>query len=350
MLQYLYPRKDTDGILSTVSLKTAVRNLDTNKARTASTDPLLSNSELVGPFCLRGDKVVARVHDQFEPDYSSKIATAFDRLNTRKTLAGFEGYFSGKRFRPIIPPKISSGYLEINLTPLNYAFVALMKDEMADLGDRELAQLEIDKVAKTLPKRLISGDRRFNAYGHSLLGTEVCLVTSDGFTLLRKRGKNVLTGRYRWDVSISGHPTPDDVVENRLDVAHTMSRETRNEIGGIDADPRNIVFRGFHRNIVSGDIDILASWSVDNTAEELKSLITKKRPDKRTRIFRTTEQPLEKYVWDTDNLLVEFNGPAILKAFQSENLTLGDLLPEAVVCLELALLAREQPKLGIGLS
>jgi len=349
VIQYLEQRKEKEG--TAVSFKPVALHRDAGEEQTASTtESLLSNSELVGLFYLTGDKVVARVHHKFEPDYSSGISAAFDRLNTKKAGTGFEGYFAGKRFRPITPPKMSNGFLEINLTPLNYAFVALMKDELSEPADRELVQAEIAKAAKRLPKRLISKDHRFNAYGYNLLGTEVCFITSDGFTLLRRRGKNVLTGRHRWDVSMSGHPTPDDVVENRLDVTHTIRRDTRNEIEDINADPRKIVFIGFHRNMVSGDIDILAFWPVDDTAERLKSLITKKRPDKNTRVFRTTEQALEKYVWDTDNLLVEFNGPAILQALQSENLSLGNLLPEALVCLELALLAQKQPALSIGLS
>lgn len=349
IIQYLEQRRDRVGTTTSIPLIPLARRGGIDGEGPVSLGTILSDSELIGPFELTREKIIAHVHQRYEPKYSSGISAKFDELNNRKRGKGFEGYFPGQRYRPITPPIIRNGSLEIGLTPLNYAFVALMKDELSNTDSGELVQAELSRTAARLPKGLVSNDHRFNANNINLLGTEVCLITSDGFTLLRKRGKHVLTGRYKWDVSVSGHPTLEDVTDNRLDLADTITREARNEIGEIDADQRRIIFTGFHRNILSGDMDILALWPIENNAEQIRQKITAKYPSKQTRIFRTTRPALEKYVWDTDNLLVEFSGSAILHSLQMENVNLDNFLPEALVCLELALLTRNQPTLGIGL-
>jgi len=301
-------------------------------------------SEVIGKFYLTREKIIAKVFSKYEPIYSDEISAAFTNINSKKK----NGYFAGQRFRPITPPRVYDDVVELDLTPLNYAFIALMKDEETPSAIRQKVQEQISKAAKHLPKNLTSDNKHFNAHSYNLLGTVTCLVTSDGMTLLRKRGKSVLTGRNKWDVSVSGHPSPDDVIENQLDLARTVQRETQNEIGSISGDPRKIIFIGLHRNQTSGDVDILALWHIENTAKQLIELITHNRV-KKEYTFETSIKARESYVWDTDNLLVEFNGPALIQAITKASVTLDDFLPESLACLELALLAEHQMPLGLGL-
>jgi len=225
-----------------------------------------------------------------------------------------------------------------------------MKDEEADSFTKQRVREALSKVREPLSAGLRSDHPHFNVHSYNILGTEICLMASDGFTLLRKRGKHVLTGKRRWDVSASGHPVPYDVTHDQLDLTRTVQREVEDEIGGISGDPRRIIFTGLHRNKTSGDIDLLAFWPIDDSAERLGKLITEKYPDQRTRIFKTTRRARESYVWDTDNLIIEFDGHIILQALQDEGVSLEDFVPEALACLELALMAHDRPTLGLALS
>jgi hypothetical protein len=66
--------------------------------------------------------------------------------------------------------------------------------------------------------------------------------------------------------------------------------------------------------------------------------------------FPTTERARERYVWNTENIVVEFSGPMIRRALAVNGLGLDDLLPESLVCLELALRATSCTPLGIDLD
>ncbi len=322
---------------------------DLGASGVGKTYQLLPDSIVIGRFHFGREKVTARVHEKYEPPYSDEIAAAFHELNEKKRSKDLIGYYAGPRFRPILPPVIDSQHLELTLTPLNYAFVALLKDEDVHLDTKKRVKEQIARIAARIPRSLSSQDPYFNAYNYNLLGIETCLVTSDGLALLRRRSRNVLTGRHRWDMSVSGHPTTDDIRGNEIDLVETIRRETYNEIGSINGDPRNILFIGLHRNKTYGDIDLLTVWPIDESANRVRHLITQKRPDERTEIFHTTEKAREAYIWDTDNLLVEFSGPAIVQALKEERINLTDVLPEALVCLELALLAKGRTPIGLNL-
>lgn len=308
----------------------------------------LSNSKIISRFHCTREDIAAQVYQKHEPNFSNDILTAFNELNSRKRSRGLEGYYLGQRFRPIMPPQIVANTVRLELAPINYAFVALMKDNEVSMSTKQKVQNEISRYAKRLPRSLISNDQVFNFNNYNLLGIMICLITSDRFTLLRRRGTSVLTGGQKWDVSVSGHPVPDDLRGNFLDVARTVQRETENELGVINGDPRKIVFTGLHLNKTSGDIDLLAYWPIENSAEQVQEMITEKHSDKNARIFRTAKRARESYVWDTDNLLVEFNGALIMQAFAHEGTTIESLLPESVVCLELALIAHNLPSFGLN--
>jgi hypothetical protein len=320
-------------------------------AGSPTTTCLPAQSELLVRFVCGRDRLIARVHARYEPPFSAELQKAFERLNLEKKAQGGIGYYAGQRFRMIKPPVVAAKGIQLELTPLNYGFVALMKDEQTDPATRAKIRNLLSEVR--LPKRLQTNDRRFR-HSHDLLGTEVCLLTRDGHTLLRRRGQNVLTGRHRWDVSVSGHPTDQDLFNGGLDLAHTISREASDEIGFLNADERRIQFLGLHRNQQSGDVDICAIWPIEDTARELRSRVSARVPARASQramtAFPTTERARERYVWNTENIVVEFSGPMIRRALAVNGLGLDDLLPESLVCLELALRATNCTPLGIDLD
>jgi hypothetical protein len=321
------------------------------EAGSAATTSLPAQSDLLLRFVCGRDRVIARVNARYEPPFSAELEKAFERLNIEKKAQGGIGYYAGQRFRMIKPPVVAAKGIQLELTPLNYGFVALMKDELTDPATKAKIGNLLSEVR--LPKRLQTNDRRFQD-SHDLLGTEVCLLTRDGHTLLRRRGENVLTGRHRWDVSVSGHPTDQDLFNGGLDLARTISREASDEIGFLNADERRIQFLGLHRNRESGDVDMCAIWPIEDTARDLRSRVSARVRARASQggitAFPTTERARERYVWNTENIVVEFSGPMIRRALAANGLSLDDLLPESLVCLELALRATNCPPLGIELD
>jgi|GEM_PF-6727953 len=312
--------------------------------------PSKFEAQAIGSFYLSREKVIVHVRHKYEPHFSTDMAAAFDELNEKRLNKGLDRYFAGQRFRPIAPPIIGSNSVEMEVTPLNYAFVALMKDEDTPLAVKQKVQSAITQAAYKLPKHLADDSYLF-AQGYNLIGTGICLVTSDGYTLLRRRGMNVLRGNELWDLSVSGHPSSEDVSENLLDFASTVQRETLNEIGPINGDPRKIVFIGLvalHPNKVAGDMNLLAVWPIESSSVQLHELITGKRSPYKDTIFHTQKRARESYVWDTDNILVKFEGSSILQDFRLLNIAFNDFVPEALVGLDLALLSQNKGSLGVS--
>jgi hypothetical protein len=223
-----------------------------------------------------------------------------------------------------------------------------MKDKGTPTSIRLKLHEHLQSVAQQLPDSLMANDPHLNAHNVHLLGTETCLITSDGMALLRRRGGHVLTGKHKWDVAVSGYSGREDMAGIYLDLAHTIMREAQNELGDIAGDPQKITFLGVHRNKINGAIDVLAVWPIADTADHISELITTVNPQKET-TFLTVHRATEPYVWDTHNLLVQFDGLTILRSFQRANISLSDFMPEALVCLELALDATSQRLLGLGL-
>lgn len=312
----------------------------------------LRDSQLIARFSptLATEQVLTYVHDKFQPSFSVDVQKALADLNVRKRSKGLLGYYPGKCFRIITSPMVNESQIVFQLAPLNYAFVALIKDDDADTKTKVAMLRKISELADYFSIELTREHADFNTHTYSLLGTEVSLFTCDGLTLLRRRGPSVLTGRRRWDASVSGHPTEEDLYENRIDLAQTVYRETVNEIGHINADLKQIRFTGLHRNKASGDIDLCVLWPISNTADEVRALIAQKQRDKVVNPFKTTKLAPEGYVWDTDNLLLKMSGPTIVTVLKQLALSTDDILPEAFVCIELALLAQSQPPIGIGLA
>lgn len=308
---------------------------------------LPTQSEILARFICGRDRVSAHIHTKYEPPFSEELEKAFERLNLRKQAQGDLGYYLGQRFRIIKPPVIAAKGIRLDLTPLNYGFVALMKDEQTDPATKVRIQNILSEVR--LPERLLSRDARFR-HSYDLLGIEACLLTKDGYTLLRRRGASVLTGRHRWDVSVSGHPTDEDLYNGGLDLARTVNRETSHEIGLLSADERRIQFLGLHRNREYGDIDLCAIWPISNSAKELGSRVATTTSRQRLNSFNTTARARERYVWNTKNIIVEFDGIQIRQALEANGLSLDDMLPESVVCLELALRATGSRPIGIDLD
>lgn len=149
-----------------------------------------------------------------------------------------------------------------------------------------------------------------------------------------------------WDVSYSGYCGEKDMPRpGELDVALTAQHELHKEIGSLAVDRRDIIFTGIHRNAASGAVDVLGFWPTEARTDELVDLLSDKYPDIRG-AFETKKRTDEDFVWDTTNLIVDFDGPAIsraIKQLSEEQRKPASLIPEAFVCLLRALQVTGSP-------
>lgn len=222
---------------------------------------------------------------------------------------------------------------------MDFVMRALLYD--SDVPDEIKASVHhrIESAAKKVAKRRRNSHPHFNERSAIPLGVEIVLLTSDHKTLLRNRGKDVLTGAQEWDISFGGYCGIDDLLPDRdeLDPFRTVENELKNEIGTILADPRKIRLTGLHRNSKSGAVDLLGFWEVQIDCEHLAALLADKYPGS-TKIFRTTKKAVEQYVWDTQNLIVDFDAGAI-RAALGGTLCPTVLMPQGYTALDLALRA-----------
>ena len=307
-----------------------------------------SEARVIAQFNLTREKVSGKIHRQATPICGSYVLDAFTSLNERRKALGLEILYDAQRFRPTNPPDIRSTGVIINVSPINYAITALMKNEETSATIKKHIQDQLQKSIRGLPRSLRS-HTYIESQGYNLIGTGTCLITADNKLLLRKRGLHVVRGTKKWDVSISGHPAMEDINQDNLDFARTVQRETLNELGQIAGDPRNIVFTGIvelHPEKIAGDMNLLAVWTIENTAAQLSSIIHPGKAPKDT-AFSTTSRTRETFVWDTENLFVEFDGPIILQSLEQFGIDLQDFVPEALICIELALIALNRKVLEI---
>jgi hypothetical protein len=107
------------------------------------------------------------------------------------------------------------------------------------------------------------------------------------------------------------------------------------------ADPRDIVFTGIHRNAATGAVDVLGVWPIQSRTDELVELLADKYPGL-FRAFKTTRKAEEDFVWDTSNMIAEFDGYAIshaIKCISAEEGRPVSVMTEAFACLLLGLKA-----------
>lgn len=227
---------------------------------------------------------------------------------------------------------------------------ALLKDQKAPASVKDYIEGRIRGVATQICRDLRPMDPVLNAYNPIPLGVEMVLVTRDGMTLLRKRGKDVATASGEWDVSFSGYCGDKDIDRRtgELDLGLTAKHELEEEIGTMPAEPTDIRFTGLHRNTVTKAIDVLGYWQVEADTDELVRLITRKHPGKR-KVFSTSKRAPEAFVWDTGNVVVNFEASDIASLlsqlqFSDDRSTGGfRFMPEAFASLVLALKACGKP-------
>jgi hypothetical protein len=298
----------------------------------------ITDSELLAQVRLFRNQVVAKIHHDYALDFDSYIGEALERVNIERRNTGLEEYFASTRYRIIRPPKVSSSDIELHLAPMDFAYLILLKDPRVPAAVKANIREKISQVANRIPKHLRSNHSYLNGYNYFPLGIEIVLITKDGRTLLRKRGSSVLTETIEWDVAYSGYCGDADIIksqQDKLDIAATITHERNREIGPMPADPREIVITGLHRNTRTGAIDILGYWKTEASTELLVSLLSKKHVGI-TRVFKTTEKALEAFVWDTNNLIVDFDWVEIDRALSQTKATIHHLIPEALICLMLA--------------
>jgi hypothetical protein len=147
-------------------------------------------------------------------------------------------------------------------------------------------------------------------------------------------------------VSYSGYCGQDDRCSTGdIDLGSTIEHELQNEIGALSADSRKMVLTGLHVNAKSGAVDVLCVWQLEANTAELVDQLSGKYPNLR-KVFETTKKAVEPFVWDSENLIVDFSGPAIARALRRVSSSERDpvaLIPEAFVCLWRSLEASGYP-------
>ena len=265
-----------------------------------------------------------------------EVRIGFGDLNARREALGLMSYYDALRYIPVSYSRETGkqGRFVIGVAPIDYSVFAMINDPMAP---PEIRSSTLQRLLAL--KRISSSIRAEGKSGHvGLLGSQSCLVTSDKRILLRKRGANVLFARDRWDVSVSGFCGRDDVLGNgtQLDFSRTIEHETTREIGHVRGDPRRIQPVGLTRNLQTGAIDILAYWQIESTSMELARLLTM-RPGSMNRVFDTEIKAIERYVWDSKNLIVNLGRSDISYAWTKCGVQAKDFEPQSLLCIDLTL-------------
>lgn len=311
-----------------------------------------STSEFSGRYLWTRETVIAHVHKDLAVLPSAEVQTAFNQMNERRAIKDLERLYPGPRFRPIATPSLARSGLTLELAPIDYMHVALMKETRKELAPpsatKSLIRKQISLPESKLQAKIRDKQLYLSSIGYNILGMEVCLITSDDFILIRRRGKHVVTGKRLCDTSVSGHPNEEDLRGDSLDLTKTVRREAERWELAIAGNPMEIKFTGMHRNDLSGDIDVLGYWRISSNAHELG--LTLSRSYGLRRFFKTTEPRREPFVEDYENLIVEFDGTAIREvlAAQKPIVSLEGFLPEALKCIEWALLSENRPPLGLS--
>jgi hypothetical protein len=304
---------------------------------------IIPNSELIAKFHWQRNQIFAYIYNEYSLEVDGQMDVAFNELNIKRRRQGLTNYYRSTKFRLIAPPQSKATGIEFHLAPMDYLHLSLLEEQDIPVEIKEHVRDQIQQVANRIPKRLHSIHPVLNGRNYHPLGVEIAIVTQDKKTLLRRRSENVLLSTGKWDVSFSGYcDKKDKLSAGELDVALTVERELRNEIGGLAADPREIIFTGLHRNTETGATDILGFWEIEAKTDELVELLAEKYPGIK-KAFETTKRAVEPFVWDSTNLIVDFDGPAISQAL--EEIT---MIPEAFTCLQLSLEATGYPNLELA--
>jgi len=307
----------------------------------------IPQSGLIAKFSppLRRNQIVAKVHDDFSLEPDDQIMAAFNDLNSQRLAQNKKPHYRAPRFRLIYPHQFKEMGIELHLAPVDFALFALLKDPNVPASVKEHVREQAAEVARNIPKWLQSTHPIMNGHNCHPLGIEMVVVTKDGKTRFQRRGASVLLDSDEWDVSYSGYcGNVDRLRSGELDLGLTAENELRREIGVLSADSREIAFTGLYLHPTTGGVDILGIWQVEAKTSELVEFLDEKYPGIE-KVFETTKRAEEQFVWDSKNLIVDFNGSAIsqaLKKIGSEEGKPSILIPEARMSLILGLEATGQ--------
>ena len=193
---------------------------------------------LIHEFYLKRNQLTTIVHGEYSLGLNSTLRTALIGLNELRRTRGLKPYFASTLFRIISEPRISKSGIELNVAPIDFLYRAALEEESVEDAVKEHVRTRVQETAQRISKRLQGTHPTLNGFNYHPLGVEIVLVTHDGKTLLRRRGKSVLVGRSEWDVSYSGYCGADDTLRGgRLDLSLTVQHELQREIGILPADP-----------------------------------------------------------------------------------------------------------------
>lgn len=337
------------GVLIGLKYIRKKRSASTHRSSGNSSINVLPNSELISQFHFTANQVVASVLSDYSKPINGNLEVQFNALNDTRKATGLLPHYNATRYRIIAPPVVDARSISLVLAPFDFAWTALIQDPSTTDPVRKQLQIQLSQF-KRLPLTISSSRHStFNLRNSSALGVQVCLITSDGKTHLRKRGSNVLFANQRWDVSVSGFCGAADIVDGVLDVSRTVQSEVLREIAPLRGDPRAMIFTGLHHNTRTQAVDILAYWQVETTSDELIQKLVERGKVRPETVFDTQRHAIEPYVWDTRNLISAFDSAQLLDAFRHCDIDLLDFEPQSLLCLELALRWNKQQTLGIKL-
>ncbi len=264
---------------------------------------------------------------------NAAVVAAFRQLNEARRAQELLPHYDAVRYLPLSNPAFEpDGIVSWSVAAIDFSLIAALSDPQAPEEGRVSAS-EILK-ANAVPKNEMLS-QPFKRIG--ILGIQVCLVTSDQRVLLRRRGENVLFARDKWDVSASGFCGSGHIVDGGLlDPSLTVEYEIAMEIGQLMGDPRRIRMLGVFTNSTTGAVDVLAVWQLDSTTEDLMAALAIKKVSENS-VFDTEIRALERYVWDSRNLIVPFRASVLRTAFRSCDIYGTDFEPQSLVCLTRAL-------------
>lgn len=316
------------------------------RRRKISREPATSYAEmragLIHEFYSKRNRITAKIHAEFSLGLDHALRDAFGALNARRESQGLQPYFAARRFRLICQPEVTASGIQLDLAPIDFVYRALLEEQSVEEAVKEHVRTRIQEMARRIPEHLQGTHPTFNPLNYHPLGVEFVIITKDGKTLLRRRGKSVLLAREEWDVSFSGYCGDGDMDkagDGTLDLSLTARHELDEEIGLVPAEPGEIAFTGIHLNAATGATDVLGVWPIQSRTEELVGLLADRFPGLVT-AFHTTKKAEESFVWDTSNMIVDFNDLAISTAIRHISKEEGHssaMMPEALVCLMRAL-------------
>ena len=299
------------------------------------------NSEFIRVFRFQKHGIVARIHEQYALELDTETRVMWECLATDRLSHHLVPYYPSTGFRVVHPPAVRDTEIVLDVVPINWACFIAVEDPSVLRAVKEHTVGRIKDIAGRMPQSFRESHQTLNAYNPVPLGTQIVIITREGKTLLRKRGASVAISPDAWGVSVGGYCGDNDKVKEALDVGRTVEKELGREVGVLTSDPGNMLFTGFHRNTSTGAVSILGFWRLQADVDELVSVLTDKYPGE-GKVFDTTPRTAENFVYDFQNIVVDFTGRAIAKALAKAGSSVLEMVPECLVALMLALEANGQ--------